>query len=262
MGISARGQRTVALLRFKPGTFDGHMSPELAQKLAPTPEFGHFRQRKNVDSEHLRDVAIAIERGVEENADVFESWTGSGMQSLFEHILAERGVQNLLYTLFGLSRGLEESLVVHDLEQLAGVARMAVYGVHSEWLPPSLTGGRFDPKSTPLRNQCGDIENEYLRQYNRAHVALIPLLDDLTVPEKFEVLSQLTLNPSESSTVALLAYTAGAENLSLGRVLQIWKRFRRTTGNTPEFILDVARGSVSLEYAISIVEPVEPTPGW
>lgn len=267
MGISARGQRAVCFLRFTPGTFDGRVQPELAQKLAPMPEYGHFRQRKNVNPDHLRDVAIAIERGAEENADVFDSWTGSGMESLFEHIVATRGVDNLLHTLFGLARGLEGNLIVHDLEQLAGAARMAVYGVRSEWLPPVPTGSnglpeqRFDPKSTPLRNQCGDIEHEYLRQRNGAHVALIPFLNDLTVPEKFEVLSHLTPNFSESSTFALLAYTAGAENLSLGRTLQTWKRFRGTTGNTPEFILDVVRGQVSLEYAMTVVEPVDSSSG-
>lgn len=261
MGISARGQRAVCMLRFAPGTFDGRMPPELAQKLAPTPEYGHFRQRKNVDPDHLQDVTVAIERGVGENPEVFNSWTGSGMESLFEHIVATRGVDDLLHTLFGLSRGMEDALVVHDLDQLAGAARMAVYGVQPEWLPPVLAG-KFDPKSTPLRNQCGDIEHEYLRQHNRAHVALIPLLDDLTVPEKFEVLSQLTPNFSESSTFALIAYTAGAENLSLGRALQTWKRFRGTTGDSAEFILDVVRGQVPLEYAMTLAEKVTSSDLW
>lgn len=137
---------------------------------------------------------------------------------------------------------------------------MAVYGVRPEWLPPVLSG-KFDPKSTPLRNQCGDIEHEFLRQHNRAHVALIPLLDDLTVPEKFEVLGKLTPNFSESSTFALLAYTAGVESLSLGRTLQVWQRFRGTTGNNAEFILDVVRGQVSLEYAMTLVEKVESSSG-
>lgn len=261
MGISARGQRAVCLLRFAPGTFDGRVAPGVAQKLAPTPEYGHFHQRKNVDPDHLGDIAIAIERGVEANAEVFASWSGSGMESLFEHIVAVRGVDDLLHTLFDLSRGLEESLVVHDLEQLAGAARMAVYGVQSEWLPPVLSG-KFDPKSTPLRNQCGDIEHEYLRQHNRPHVALIPLLSDLTVPEKFDVLSQLTPNFSESSTFALIAYTAGAENLPLGRTLQTWKRFRGTTGNNAEFILGVVRDQMPLEYAMTLVETAESAPLW
>lgn len=261
MGISARGQRAVCSLRFTPGTFDERVQPGLAQKLAPMPEYGHFHQRKNVNPDHLRDVAIAIERGVEENAEAFESWTGSGMESLFEHIVATRGVDDLLHTLFGLARGLEESLIVHDLDQLAGAARMAVYGVRSEWLPPVLSG-KFDPKSTPLRNQCGDIEHEYLRQHNRPHVALIPLLSDLTVPEKFDVLSQLTPNFSESSTFALIAYTAGAESLSLGRTLQTWKQLRGTTGNSAEFILDVVRGEMPLEYAMTLAEKTESSPLW
>lgn len=252
VSISVKGQQAFRRIRFAPGAFAGHIYGTVAERLAPTPEYGSFRQRKDANEDHLTDILIGLSIGYDADRDLFESWDGRGMDSFVDHVIAFRGEDNLLHASFGLARGLEENLTVRDAAGLAGAARMSVYRMSIDLLPSRET--KFDPKTTPLRNTCADIETELLLRYNRRAQNLLPLLDGMTMQEKYKTIDNVRPDFTEAYDFATLMYTCGVEHLDVTHALHIWALVKGTTGRDLDFVLKALRSRLADEYILELVE--------
>lgn len=252
MSISVKGQQALRRVRFAPGAFDGHIYGAVAERLAPAPEYGSFRQRKDANEDHLTDILIGLSIGYDTDRELFESWDGHGMDSFVDHVIASRGEDNLLHAAFGLARGLEETLVVRDTAGLAGAARMSVYRMSIELLPSR--EAKFDPKTTPLRNTCADIETELILRYNRHAKNFLPLLEGMTTQEKYKTIDNARPDYTEAYDFATLMYTCGVEHLDVSRALRIWALVKGTTGRDLDFVLKALRSRLADEYILELVE--------
>ncbi len=255
MGVSIRGRSALARTRFEPGSFHGYIPDEIGDRLAPTPQHG-FRQRHDVDEEALADVLFGIVRGYETDPGLFDSWTGTGMPFFVGHVTKARGENNLLHGAFGLSWGLEGFLNVRDLAELAGAARMSLYGMTRAHLSPRET--RFDPKRIPARGACADIEAEMLLLRKPSAKNFVPLLEGLETHQKYRAIEGMTPGFAQAYDfydLAALMHTVGAEGLDPGRALYIWGLTMGTTGRNLDFVLQAVRSDLPDEYILELVEP-------
>lgn len=252
MSISVKGQQALRRVRFAPGAFAGHIYGTVAERLAPAPEYGSFRQRKDANEDHLTDILIGLSIGYDTDRELFESWDGRGMDSFVDHVIASRGEGNLLHAAFGLARGLEENIIVRDAAGLAGAARMSVYRMSIDLLPSR--EAKFEPKSIPLRNTCADIETEMLLRYTRNAKNFLPLLEGMTAQEKYKTIDDARPDFTEAYDFATLMYTCGAEHLDVTHALHIWALVKGTTGRELDFVLKALRSRLADEYILELVE--------
>ena len=252
MSISVKGQQALRRVRFAPGAFAGHIYGAVAERLAPTPEYGSFRQRKDANEDHLTDILIGLSIGYDGDRELFESWDGRGMDSFVDHVIESRDEDNLLHAAFGLARGLEENLVVRDVAGLAGAARMSAYRMSIDLLPPR--EAKFDPKSIPLRNTCADIEAEMLLRHNRDAESLLSLLEGMTAQQKYKTIDNIRPDYTQAYDFAVLMYTCGVEHLDVSRALHVWALVKGTTGRNLDFVLRAVRSHLADEYISELVE--------
>lgn len=261
MGITTRGRTALSTTRFPVGFLDGMLPLSLVTRIAPIPEYGPPKARPEGLEAEMTDIAVALVRGYDKNPELFESWTGTGMGSLVTHVSDTLGDDHVLHGLFGLARGIESIIQVKSFEQVAGAARLAVYGAELSDIPPmnEKSGTKYVAEHTPPRNQCADLATELLRQTFSWHDVLIPMLGDLTTPEKHALLSGLSgVAVGNLGPLVRVVYAAGQEGLPVGRVLQVWKL---VGSDDAELVLDAVRGSIPDEYLLEVQATPRRDPG-
>jgi hypothetical protein len=257
MGISVKGRTALSVLRFRPGSLDGLVPAELASRIAPTPEYGSFKPRPDANEDGVADIIVALARGYEMDPALFDGWDGIGMGSLVTHASDERGPDHILHSLFGMARGLEDIIQVRSFSQVAGAARLAVYGAQTDWIAPGLNQSypKFDPTLTPPRNTCPDLALYFLQQKYPRFKNLLSLLEDISVPERYAAVQSLAAFGSVGDWT-YTAVVATQEGLPLGRLLQIW-----AITKNPEHALEALRSGMPDEY-IQATFGSDEVPGW
>lgn len=261
MGITTRGRTALSMTRLPLGALDGLLPIEVSARIIHIPEFGAYKPRPEAAGDEMTDISLALANGYAEHPEVFDTWQGTGLGSLVTHASDTYGEDHILHALFGLARGIENIVQVKSFEQVAGAARLALYGAQVDWLPPmnETSGSKYGAERTPLRNQCGDLQTELLRQTFSWHDALIPMLTDLTTPEKYVLLSGLSgVAVGNLGPLVHVLYSAGQEGLPVGRVLQVWKLLG---SDDVRLVLDAVRGSIPDEYLLELKPVPKRDPG-